>query len=87
MVPISSPWPFEQWKTDIIGPFPRALGGYQFVVAVDYYTKRVKDEPLANITGKVVQKFFLKNIVCRFDLPRVVISDNGRQSAKNPFKK
>ena len=23
MIPITSPWPFEQWGTDIIGPFPR----------------------------------------------------------------
>ncbi|XP_027174611.1 uncharacterized protein LOC113774254 [Coffea eugenioides] len=40
MVPITSPWPFEQWGTDIIGPFPKAVGGYTFLVtAVDYFTK------------------------------------------------
>lgn len=42
MVPITSPWPFEQWGTDIIGPFPKAVGGYTFLVtAVDYFTKWV----------------------------------------------
>nr|XP_027089516.1 uncharacterized protein LOC113710608 [Coffea arabica] len=40
MIPITSSWPFEQWGTDIIGPFPRAPGGYTYVVvAVDYFTK------------------------------------------------
>ncbi|XP_027150213.1 uncharacterized protein LOC113750438 [Coffea eugenioides] len=42
MIPITSPWPFEQWGTNMIGPFPRALGSYAYVVvAVDYFTKWV----------------------------------------------
>ncbi|XP_071901257.1 uncharacterized protein [Coffea arabica] len=43
-------------------------------------------EPLATISGKTVQKFFWKNIVCRFGIPHVLISDNRRQFAENPFK-
>ncbi|XP_071928199.1 uncharacterized protein [Coffea arabica] len=87
MVPITSPWPFEQWGTDIIGPFPRAVGGRTFLVtAVDYFTKWVEAEPLRTITGLAIQKFFWKCIVCRFGIPQVIISDNGRQFAENPFK-
>ncbi|XP_027173140.1 uncharacterized protein LOC113772850 [Coffea eugenioides] len=56
------------------------------VVAVDYFTKWVEAEPLRSITGAAVQKFFWKSVVCRFGLPRVIISDNGRQFADNPFK-
>nr|XP_027126777.1 uncharacterized protein LOC113742942 [Coffea arabica] len=63
MIPITSPWPFEQWGTDIIGPFPRAPGNYAYVVvAMDYFTKWVEVEPLKNITGSAVQKFFWKNV-------------------------
>ncbi|XP_027156081.1 uncharacterized protein LOC113756723 [Coffea eugenioides] len=87
MVPITSPWPFEQWGTDIIGPFPKAVGGYTFLVtAVDYFTKWVEAEPLRTISGLAIQKFFWKCIICRFGIPRVIISDNGRQFAENPFK-
>nr|XP_027124543.1 uncharacterized protein LOC113741245 [Coffea arabica] len=87
MIPITSPWPFEQWGTDIIGPFPMAPGNYVYVVvAVDYFTKWVEAESLRSITGVAVKKFFWKNVVCRFGLPRVIISDNGRQFADNPFK-
>lgn len=57
------------------------------IVAIDYFTKKVEAEPLTNITGKAIQKFFWKNIVCHFGLPCIVISDNGQQFAKNPFKK
>ncbi|XP_071912960.1 uncharacterized protein [Coffea arabica] len=87
MVPITSPWPFEQWGTDIIGPFPKAVGGYTFLVtAVDYFTKWVEAEPLRTISGLAIQKFFWKCIICRFDIPQIIISDNGRQFAENPFK-
>ncbi|XP_027184263.1 uncharacterized protein K02A2.6-like [Coffea eugenioides] len=87
MIPITSPWPFEQWGTDIIGPFPRAPGNFAYaVVAVDYFTKWVETELLRSITGSAVQKFFWKSVVCCFGLSRVVISDNGRQFVDNPFK-
>ncbi|XP_027108821.1 uncharacterized protein [Coffea arabica] len=52
MIPITSPWPFEQWGTDIIGQFPRAPDNYAYVVvAVDYFTKWAEAEPLRTITG------------------------------------
>nr|XP_027088752.1 uncharacterized protein K02A2.6-like [Coffea arabica] len=88
MIPITSSWPFEQWGTDIIGPFPRAPGNYAYlVVVVDYFTKWIEIEPLRSITGSAVRKFFWKNVVCRFGLPRVIISDNGKQFADNAFKR
>nr|XP_027096214.1 uncharacterized protein LOC113716116 [Coffea arabica] len=87
MVPIHSPWPFTQWGIDLVGPFPRAPGRYEhLVVAIDYFTKWVEAEPLVSISGKAIQKFFWKNIVCRFGIPHVLISDNGRQFAENPFR-
>lgn len=47
---ISSPWPFTQWGIDIVGSFPRATGNCRFVQAtMDYFTKWVEAEALANI--------------------------------------
>ncbi|XP_027151870.1 uncharacterized protein LOC113751923 [Coffea eugenioides] len=87
MVPITSPWPFEQWGTDIIGPFPRATGGYAYImVAIDYFTKWVETEALKSITDQAIQKFFWKHIVCRFGLSQIIIFDNGKQFVDNPFK-
>ncbi|XP_071920768.1 uncharacterized protein [Coffea arabica] len=82
MIPLQSPWPFFQWGVDLLGPFPRAPGGYEHVVvAVDYFTKWVEAEPLTTISSRSVQKFLWKNIVCRFGIPHVLVSDNGRQFA------
>ncbi|KAL0410829.1 UNVERIFIED_CONTAM: hypothetical protein Slati_3672600 [Sesamum latifolium] len=75
-----SPCPFRQWGIDIVGPFPLAAGQRKFLlVAVDYFTKWVEAEPLARITEGEVMKFIWKNIICRFGIPREIISDNGRQ--------
>ncbi|XP_027177519.1 uncharacterized protein LOC113776533 [Coffea eugenioides] len=82
MIPLQSPWPFFQWGVDLLGPFPRAPGGYEHViVVVDYFTKWVEAEPLNSISGRSVQKFLWRNLVCRFGIPRVLVSDNGRQFA------
>ena len=51
------------------------------IVAVDYFTKWIEAEPLNNISGRSVQKFLWRNLVCRFGIPRVLVSDNGRQFA------
>ena len=56
------------------------------VIAIDYFTKWVEAEPLAKITQQNVKNFVWKNIVCRFGVPRVLVSDNGRQFDNTPFR-
>ncbi|KAL0373479.1 UNVERIFIED_CONTAM: hypothetical protein Sradi_3263600 [Sesamum radiatum] len=74
------PLPFMQWGIGIVGPFPLAAGQRKFLlVAVDYFTKWVEAEPLARITEGEVMKFIWRNIICRFGIPREIISDNGHQ--------
>jgi len=48
--PLSSPWPFAQWGLDIVGPFPKAAGNKRYLlVGINYFTKWVETESLANI--------------------------------------
>ncbi|XP_014489934.1 uncharacterized protein LOC106752716 [Vigna radiata var. radiata] len=76
---IMSPWPFAQWGMDIVGPLPTGRSQMRFLlVAVDYFTKWVEAEPLSKISAAQVQKFVWK-IICRFGLPKMLITDNGRQ--------
>ena len=45
---LSSPWPFVQWRIDILGPFPLASMQRKFLlVIIDYFTKWVEVEPVA----------------------------------------
>ncbi|XP_057444007.1 uncharacterized protein LOC130736179 [Lotus japonicus] len=81
---ISSPWPFTMWGVDLVGPFPTARSQMKFIlVAVDYFTKWVEAEPLASITAGKIVKFYWKKIMCRFGVPRAIVSDNGTQFASN----
>ena len=86
--PLSSPWPFTQWGLDIVGPFPKAVGNKKYLlVCIDYFTKWVEIEPLANIKDVDVKRFIWKNIVTRFGVPYVLISDNGLQFDSKVFRK
>ena len=79
MTPVSSQWPFSQWGIDIVGPFPKGKGQTKYaVVAIDYFTKWAEAEALVTITTLQIQNFVWKNIICRFGLPKVLITDNGK---------
>ncbi|MCI77868.1 gypsy retrotransposon integrase-like protein, partial [Trifolium medium] len=56
---LSSPWPFAWWGLDILGPFMTRLAQSKYlIIGVDYFTKWVEAEPLANITAFNVLRFF-----------------------------
>jgi len=85
---IYSPWPFHTWGIDILGPFPLAIRQMMYlIVAIEYFTKWIEAEPVAQITAHKVQQFVWKNIVCRFGVPRHLISDNGTQFASLQMSK
>jgi hypothetical protein len=71
---------------DILGPFPRAVGGYRFLfVAIDKFIKWPEATPMVNITQGVAVAF-LRSIVCRFGVPNRVITDNGTQFRSRIFQ-
>ncbi|VFQ79923.1 unnamed protein product [Cuscuta campestris] len=53
------------------------------IVAIDYFTKWIEAEALANITTQQCKKFIWKNIITRFGAPLNLIIDNGPQF-RNP---
>jgi hypothetical protein len=56
-------------------------------VVVEYFTKWVEEKPLQDITAGALEKFFWQNIVCRFDVPKEVTVDNGKQFYCATFRK
>jgi len=58
---IYSPWPFHTWRVDILGPFPLAIRHMKYlIVAIEYFTKWIEAEPVAQITAHKVQHFVLE---------------------------
>ncbi|KAK3008933.1 hypothetical protein RJ639_014865 [Escallonia herrerae] len=83
---LTSPIPFAMWGIDILGPFPMATGQRRFViVAIDYFTKWTEAEALATIMASKCKEFLWKNVVCRFGVPKVLITDNGKQFDNSNF--
>nr|GEU38006.1 reverse transcriptase domain-containing protein [Tanacetum cinerariifolium] len=82
-----SQYVMEEGGMDVLGPLPEALGKVRFViVAVDYFKKWIEAKPLAKTTGKEVKKFVWENIVCRYGLPKIIVTDNGTNFIHGPFK-
>ncbi|XP_074351630.1 uncharacterized protein LOC141690755 [Apium graveolens] len=48
------------------------------VVAIDYFTKWIEAKALAKITTKQITQFFWENVICRYGIPRILVTDNGK---------
>jgi hypothetical protein len=84
MIPPS--WTFAVWGLDIMGPFPRAVGGYRFLyVFIDKFTNWLEATPVVKINKQSVVKF-IKSIICRFGVPNRIITDNGSQFTSGAFQ-
>ncbi|XP_040361689.1 uncharacterized protein LOC112203363 [Rosa chinensis] len=47
------------------------------IVATDFFTKWVEAEPLKEASGGALRQFLFRNIICRFGIPEVFVSDRG----------
>lgn len=71
---------------DLLGPFLKREVGKHLVVAIDYFTRWAEVKALASITSKQVQEFFWEDVICRYGIPKVLITDNGRKFDSKTFK-
>jgi transposase InsO family protein len=79
-------WPFVVWGLDILGPFPRAQGGYRYLyIAINKFTKWVEVEPVCTTPARSAVKF-IRGLVCRFGVPNRIITDNGSQFTSGLFR-
>ena len=65
---------------DILEVLPRAPGNKRFLLATtDYFTKWVEEELVTQIREMDVIRFIHRNILSKFSIPKVFISDNVAQ--------
>nr|AAV59295.1 putative polyprotein [Oryza sativa Japonica Group] len=78
-------WPFAVWGLDILGPFRRAPGGFEYLyVAIDKFTNWPEAYPVVKIDKHSALKF-IKGITARFGVPSRIITDNGTQFTSELF--
>jgi hypothetical protein len=83
---IPSSWPFAVWGLDILGPFPRAVEGYQYMyIAINKFTKWPEATPVVKIKKQSTIKF-IESIVCRFRVPNRIFTSNGSHFTSRVFQ-
>ncbi|XP_059070489.1 uncharacterized protein LOC131860133 [Cryptomeria japonica] len=77
--PIMVEEPFAQWGLDFIGMInpPSSIGHKWILIATDYFARWSEAIPLRNALEAEILEF-LEDLVCRYGLPKTIISDNAR---------
>jgi transposase InsO family protein len=79
-------WPFAMWTLHILGPFPRATGGYRYLyVTIDKFTKWPEATPVVKINKQSTVKS-IKSIVYRFGVSNRIITNNMSQFTSGAFQ-
>ncbi|XP_057793251.1 uncharacterized protein LOC131009864 [Salvia miltiorrhiza] len=87
LISITSPWPFMKWGMDIVGKLPKAPGQLEYMLVVtDYFTKWIEAEAFHKVRDKEVRGFIWKNVICRYGIPKEIVTDNGSQFISNDFQ-
>ncbi|CAC5388204.1 unnamed protein product [Mytilus coruscus] len=70
--------PLERVGMDITGPFPISKFKNRYVlVLMDYFTKWVEAYPIPDMGSYTVARYFCKEFISRFGVPRIFLSDQG----------
>ena len=78
--------PSERVCVDIVGPLPKARGGYEYLLtAIDVATRWPEAVALKKTTAAIIVRH-LKDMFSRNGFPGVVVSDNGPQFLSKIFK-
>jgi hypothetical protein len=70
--------PWQHIGIDITGPFPITSRHNQYILVVmDHFTRWAEAFAIQDQTTETVARIVLEQIICRYGLPRVLISDRG----------
>jgi len=73
---------FHRIAMDTAGPLPETKSGNRYIlVAIDHYSKWCKVKAVADHGAKTATTFLEDDIVCRYGVPKFVLTDNGGEWA------
>ena len=71
--------PMERIAMDILGPLPTSDNGNKHILIVsDYFTRWVEAYPIANQEAQTIADVLTKEFICRFGVPLLIHTDQGR---------
>ncbi len=73
---------FYRVALDIAGPLPETKTGNKYIlVVVDHYSKWCEVRAVADHGAKTAAKFLEDDVICRYGVPKFVLTDNGGEWA------
>src|SRR2546423_2915582 len=74
--PIEVREPFERIGIDFVGPLEKTRRGNRYILVVtNYLTKWPEAKAMKDTTATNVVKFIYKIIICRYECPKIILSD------------
>ncbi len=69
---------FHRVALDTAGPLPKIRSGNKYIlVAVDHYSKWCEAKAVADHGAKTAARFLEDDLICRFGVPKFILTDNG----------
>jgi hypothetical protein len=69
---------FHKITLDTARPVPETKSGNRYIlVSIDHYSKWCEAKAISNHSAKTAARFLEDDIICRYGVPRFVLTDNG----------
>lgn len=79
--------PFDKVYVDIVGPLPISSNGNKYILSMlDDLTRFVEFVPLPNQLAETVARALYEEILCRYTIPKNIVTDNGTNFECSVFK-
>ena len=73
-------YPYQRLHMDLIGPLNTSIRGYKFILtAIDVLTRYLVAIPLKSKSASEVANRFTSELICKFGVPEIVITDQGTE--------
>jgi hypothetical protein len=73
---------FHRVALDTAGPLPETKSGNRYIlVAIDHYSKWCEAKAVADHSAKTASRFLEDNIICKYGVPRFILTNNGGEWA------
>lgn len=88
VMPNSASVPFEKVYLDIVGPLEETINGEKYILTFEDDLSRFTDcYAINDMEANTVAKFFFDQIISRYGIPKLVVTDQGSNFMSDVFKR